>query len=94
MTTLLNELRNNLATANELGNVEWAEALEARIKVEEKAAAKQAKEDQAEAEAEAERAGKELGEMTKAELEAEAAARGIEVSGTKADILAALEGGE
>lgn len=37
MTTLLNELRNNLVTAHELGNEEWAKALEKRIKLEEKA---------------------------------------------------------
>ena len=36
MTTLLNELRNNLVTANEVGNTEWAKALEKRIKAEEK----------------------------------------------------------
>ena len=81
MASLLNELRNNLVTANELGDTEWAEALEKRIKEEEKVAA-----------AEAEREAKAVEEMTKAELVAEAEARGVEVdpSAKKADILEAL----
>ena len=40
MTTLLNELRWNLETAKQMGNVEWQERLEKRIKSEEKLEAK------------------------------------------------------
>ena len=39
MTQLLNELKANLGTAQELGDKEWQARLEKRIKAEEKAAA-------------------------------------------------------
>lgn len=39
---LLNALKANLVTANELGDKEWAAALEKRIKAEEKAEAAEA----------------------------------------------------
>ena len=40
--SLLNDLKRSLVNAKELGNDEWAAALEKRIKAEEKAAAAEA----------------------------------------------------
>ena len=84
MASLLNELRLNLETAKEVGNVEWQERLEKRIKAEERAEA---------VEEEVPEESPELGDFTVKELRAIANDQGIEGAATmkKAELVKALE---
>ena len=90
MTTLLNELRWNLETAKQMGNVEWQERLEKRIKSEEKAKAEPNEEESPEAVVEE---STDLSDLTVKELREMAKDADVEGAATlkKSELIAALE---